>query len=82
MQLVEEGKVALDDPVARIIPEFEGLGVYNGGGGSAPFLPHKPCAPMRMVDLLSHMAGFTYGFQNRTSVDAALRDTLPDGGRD
>jgi CubicO group peptidase (beta-lactamase class C family) len=24
MQLVEEGKVALDDPVARVIPEFEG----------------------------------------------------------
>jgi CubicO group peptidase (beta-lactamase class C family) len=27
------------------------------------------------------MAGFTYGFQNRTSIDAAYRDTLPDGGR-
>jgi CubicO group peptidase (beta-lactamase class C family) len=81
MQLLEEGKVALDDPVARVIPEFANLGVYAGGGGGAPFLPVKPCAPMRMVDLLSHMAGFTYGFQNRTSVDAAYRKTLPDGGR-
>ena len=33
MQLVEEGKIALDDPVARVIPEFANLGVYNGGGG-------------------------------------------------
>ena len=81
MQLVEEGKVALDDPVARVIPEFANLGVYNGGGGSAPFAPAKPCAPMRMVDLLTHMAGLTYGFQNRTSIDAAYRKTLPDGGR-
>ena len=81
MQLLEEGKVALDDPVARVIPEFAGLGVYNGGGGSAPFLPTKPCAAMRMVDLMSHMAGFTYGFQNRTSIDAAYRETLNDGGR-
>ena len=81
MQLVEEGKVALDDPVARVIPEFANLGVYNGGGGAAPFLPPKPCAPMRMVDLLTHMAGLTYGFQNRTSIDAAYRKTLPDGGR-
>ena len=81
MQLVEEGKVALDDPVARVIPEFANLGVYAGGGGSAPFLPVKPCAPMRMVDLLSHMSGLTYGFQNRTSIDAAYRKTLPDGGR-
>ena len=81
MQLVEEGKVALDDPVARVIPEFANLGVYNGGGGAAPFLPTKPCALMRMVDLLSHMSGLTYGFQNRTSIDAAYRQTLPDGGR-
>ena len=81
MQLVEEGKVALDDPVARVIPEFANLGVYNGGGGAAPFLPPKPCAAMRMVDLMSHMAGLTYGFQNRTSVDAAYRKTLTDGGR-
>src|SRR5437773_2289196 len=77
MQLVEEGKVALDDPVARVIPEFANLGVYNGGGGAAPFAPVKPCAPMRMVDLMSHMSGLTYGFQNRTSIDAAYRKTLP-----
>lgn len=82
MQLVEEGKVALDDPVARVIPEFADLGVYNGGGGAAPFAPVKRCAAMRMVDLLTHMSGLTYGFQNRTSVDAAYRKTLPDGGRD
>lgn len=81
MQLVEEGRVALDDPVARVIPELAGLGVYDGGGGAAPFSPAKPCAPLRMVDLLTHMAGFTYGFQNRTSVDAAYRETLPDGDR-
>ena len=81
MQLVEEGKVALDDPVARVIPEFANLGVYNGGGGSAPFAPMKPCAPMRMIDLMSHMAGFTYGFQNRTSIDAAYRESMNDGGR-
>jgi CubicO group peptidase (beta-lactamase class C family) len=82
MQLVEEGKVALDDPVARVIPEFKNLGVYNGGGGAVPFAPPKPCAAMRMVDLMTHMAGFTYGFQNRTSIDAAYRKNLPDGGRE
>lgn len=81
MQLVEEGKVALDDRVARIIPEFAALGVYNGGGRALPFMPVKPCAPMRMVDLMSHMSGLTYGFQNRSSVDAAYRRTLPDGDR-
>lgn len=82
MQLVEEGKIALDDPVAKVIPEFANLAVYAGGGGAMPFLPGAPAPEMRMADLLSHMAGFTYGFQNRTSIDAALRDALPDGGRD
>lgn len=81
MQLVEEGKVALDEPVSRVIPEFANLGVYNGGGGTVRFAPVKHCAPMRMVDLMSHRSGLTYGFQNRTSIDAAYRKTLLDGDR-
>ena len=31
MMLLEEGKVALDTPVHRVLPEFRELGVYNGG---------------------------------------------------
>src|ERR1700742_1069005 len=31
LMLLEEGKVALDDPVARYIPGFAGLGVFAGG---------------------------------------------------
>ena len=74
MMLVEKGKVALDTPVHHVLPEFEGLGVYNGGGGAVPFLPATPIVePMRMVDLLRHTSGLTYGFQNRSNVDAAYR---------
>jgi CubicO group peptidase (beta-lactamase class C family) len=75
MMLVEEGKVALDDPVHRVIPEWKGLGVYDGGGGSAPFVTKPTAAPMRMVDLLRHTAGLTYSFQNRGNIDAAYRET-------
>ena len=39
MQLVEKCKVALEDPVSRVLPEFEGLGAYAGGGGDLPFAP-------------------------------------------
>jgi CubicO group peptidase (beta-lactamase class C family) len=73
MQLVEEGKVALDDPVHRVIPEWKGIGVYDGGGGAAPFVTKPTAAPMRMVDLLRHTAGLTYSFQNRGNIDAAYR---------
>lgn len=80
MMLLEEGKVALDDPVAKVIPEFAGLGIYNGGGGDAPFFPTRAAtSPMRMVDLLTHMSGLTYGIQNRTNVDAAYRKGRLDG---
>ena len=82
MQLVEQGKVALDDPVARVIPEFASLGVYAGGGGAVPFAPPRQAEPMRFVDLLTHMAGLTYGFQNRSSIDAAYREAKLDFARD
>ena len=81
MQLVEQCKVALDDPVARVLPEFEGLGAYAGGGGDLPFAPTRPGRPMRFVDLMTHMSGLTYGFQSRTSVDAAYRKARLDLSR-
>ena len=31
MMLVEQGLLALDDPVQRVIPEWRNLGVYKGG---------------------------------------------------
>jgi CubicO group peptidase (beta-lactamase class C family) len=78
MMLVEAGLVAVDTPVHHVLPEFKDIGVYNGGGGvgagAVPFLT-RPCdQPMRMVDLLRHTAGLTYGFQNRSNVDAAYRE--------
>lgn len=82
MQLVEQARVALDDPVARVLPELAELGVYAGGGGAVPFVPTPPTRPLRFVDLLTHMSGLTYGFQNRTSVDAAYRDIEFDFGRE
>lgn len=71
MQLVEEGVVALDDPVSRHIPEWKDLGVFSAGTG--PYLTTPPSRPMQVVDLLRHTSGLTYGFQNRTNIDAAYR---------
>jgi CubicO group peptidase (beta-lactamase class C family) len=73
MQLVEEGKLALADPVHRVIPEWKDLGVFMAGGGNQPFTSRPATAPMRMIDLLRHTSGLTYGFQERTPIDAAYR---------
>ncbi|MGH6957670.1 MAG: serine hydrolase domain-containing protein, partial [Caulobacteraceae bacterium] len=72
MMLVEEGAVALDDPVSAFIPAWRDLGVYVSGGPGA-FVTRAPERPMRIIDLLRHTSGLTYGFQNRTPVDAAYR---------
>lgn len=79
MQLVEAGTVALDTPVHHVLPEFKGLGVYNGGGGGVPFITRPTAEPMRMIDLLRHTSGLTYGFQNRGNVDAAYREQRIEG---
>jgi len=73
MMLFEEGRVALDEPVHKYIPEWKNLGVFQAGTFPA-FLTKPPARPMQIVDLLRHTSGLTYGFQQRSNVDAAYRD--------
>ena len=73
MMLFEEGRVALDEPVSKYIPEWKNLGVFVAGMSPA-FLTRPPARPMLIVDLLRHTSGLTYGFQQRSNVDAAYRE--------
>jgi CubicO group peptidase (beta-lactamase class C family) len=73
MMLVEEGRVALDEPVHKYIPEWNNLGVFQAGTMPA-FLTRPPSRPMQIVDLMRHTSGLTYGFQQRSNVDAAYRE--------
>jgi CubicO group peptidase (beta-lactamase class C family) len=79
MMLVEEGLIGLDDNVATHIPSWKKLGVYQSGmptllaGAPPSFITAPPERPMKVVDLVTHTSGLTYGFMMRTSVDAAYR---------
>ena len=73
MMLVEEGRVALDEPVHKYIPEWKNLGVFQAGIWPA-FLTRPPSRPMLILDLMRHTSGLTYGFQQRSNVDAAYRE--------
>src|ERR1700730_17521316 len=73
MMLFEEGRVALDEPVHKYIPEWKNLGVFQAGTAPA-FLTRPPSRPMLIVDLLRQPSGLTYGFQQRSNVDAAYRE--------
>lgn len=72
LMLVEEGRIALDDPVSRFIPGFSGLRLY-AGGLLGSFVTAPSPKEMKVVDLLRHTSGLTYGILNRTSLDAAYR---------
>lgn len=72
MMLLEEGLIALDDPVHRYIPQWRNLGVYEAGFVGT-FRTRPTASPMRVIDLMRHTSGLTYGLQQRTNVDAAYR---------
>ncbi len=72
LTLYEQGKFQLDDPVHKFIPEFENLGVWQGGA-YPNFMTKRPDRPMSVRDLMSHQSGLVYGFQYSNSIDAAYR---------
>jgi CubicO group peptidase (beta-lactamase class C family) len=79
MMLTEEGLIGLDDTVHSHIPAWKDLGVYASGMPSlladAPpsFITTPTLRPMKVIDLLTHTSGLTYGFMMRSAVDAAYR---------
>jgi CubicO group peptidase (beta-lactamase class C family) len=82
MMLVDDGKLALDDAVARYIPAFADVqvGVPKADGG----LALQPLVrPITVRDLLRHTSGITYGFYGDSPVrrlyaQAGLFDGDPD----
>src|SRR5882672_10612525 len=75
MMLVDRGKIALDDPVAKYIPSFAGMkvGVERKDETGKPVLDLVPLRrPITIEDLLLHTSGITYGFYGpRGPVKAA-----------
>ncbi len=55
LSLVEEGKLTINDPVSRMIPQFAKTTVAAGGS----VVPAK--RPITIRDLLTHTAGISYG---------------------
>jgi CubicO group peptidase (beta-lactamase class C family) len=79
MMLYEEGKWQPSDPIAKYIPEFANLKVFAGtDANGAPILEAQTHAPT-MGELMSHTAGFTYGFFGSTPVDKMYQATAPLG---
>ncbi|CAJ1430789.1 unnamed protein product [Effrenium voratum] len=63
MMLVEEGRVRLEDPVAKFLPAFASVQVVAArcSEETKPSLLCKPKRAMRMNHLLTHTSGLSYG---------------------
>ena len=61
MMLCEDRHFELDDPLARFIPELDGLKVYAGEDESGVFLVEQE-RPISIRHLLTHTAGLGYPF--------------------
>ena len=59
MMLVEEGRIALTDPVSKFIPAFARTTVLASDGGRVAVVPAR--RPITIRDLLTHTAGISYG---------------------
>jgi CubicO group peptidase (beta-lactamase class C family) len=74
LQLLEQGRFGLDDPVGRYIPALRELRVLRPGATRVE--DSEPARePVRIRHLLTHTAGFTYGFtQPGAPIAVAYRE--------
>jgi CubicO group peptidase (beta-lactamase class C family) len=81
MQLYEQGKWQLDDPITKYAPELASLkaltwdkeGKVVMGADGKPVLT-TPKKPATMRQLMSHTAGFGYGLSDADPVNKAFRE--------
>jgi CubicO group peptidase (beta-lactamase class C family) len=76
MMLVEAGKIGLDDPLSRYVPEFAELRVVGSKAGETV----APERALTIRDLLSHVSGIPYSFNAPEALKAHFREAgLADG---
>jgi len=74
MQLIQDGKIKLDDPVSKYIPSFANVkvGVEKKNEDGTKTLELVPLIrPITILDLMRHTSGITYGFYGDSLVRKA-----------
>ncbi len=73
MILYEQGKWLPSDPISKFIPEFAHQKVCKGVDAAGNMILEEPVHPPTMQELLTHTAGFVYGYFGNTPVDKAYK---------
>jgi CubicO group peptidase (beta-lactamase class C family) len=75
LTLVEQGRIALTDPISRYAPEFSYMRVLRSPDG--PLDETDPAErPITVDDLLTHRAGLTYADFHEGALGEAYREAL------
>ena len=76
MQMVEEGKLQVSDPVAKYLPEIGKMkvGTEVVVDGKPTLRLSDPTRAMTVQDLLRHTAGLTYGSRGASLINASYAD--------
>jgi CubicO group peptidase (beta-lactamase class C family) len=74
MMMVEEGKLSIDDPVEKFLPEFSGIWLISEKTGDEMQLI-RPSRPINIRDILSHTHGMS-GVPPNTNVESLREYTL------
>ncbi len=77
MQLVEEGRLQISDPVSKYLPEIGKMkvGTETTGPDGKPVLNlSDPTRAMTVQDLLRHTSGLTYGSRGTSLINASYVD--------
>jgi CubicO group peptidase (beta-lactamase class C family) len=82
MQLIEQGKLGLDDPVDRYLPEMSKLPVFQAfDAASGEYALRPSTKPITVRHVLTHTSGLGYPFTSATLRDFKPRagESYPDG---
>jgi CubicO group peptidase (beta-lactamase class C family) len=74
MILHDRGLWSPDDPIARHLPEFEGVQVFAGLDEQGRALTVAPHQAPTLRQLMTHTAGLSYGFDPNDPVDKLYQD--------
>ncbi|HVN01406.1 MAG TPA: serine hydrolase domain-containing protein [Caulobacteraceae bacterium] len=77
LMLMEEGKLRLDDPITRWMPEFANMRVLRDPEGPVEDTYPSP-REITVEDLMTHRAGLAYGFTSIGPIAYAYQKTLGD----